>query len=111
MVFAREIAAAEDDVSTKVLGRSARARIEASRGLFQDAQRLARDAVALSESTDDPNMRGDTLVDLAMVLVAGCDRVGAAAAIDASLQLDRTKGNIAPGASTRRLMAAAIRRD
>ncbi|HKE53737.1 MAG TPA: adenylate/guanylate cyclase domain-containing protein [Actinomycetota bacterium] len=111
MVSASEIAAAEDDVSTQVLGRSARARIEASRGLFKDGERLARDAVALSESTDDLNMRGDTLVDLAMVLVAGGDGEGAAAAFDAALELYRAKGNIAAEASTRRAMEAAVGQD
>jgi hypothetical protein len=111
MVSASEIAAAEDDVSTQVLGRSARARIEASRGLFQDGERLARDAVALSESTDDLNMRGDTLVDLAMVLVAGGDGEGAATAFDAALELYRAKGNIAAEASTRRAMEAAVGQD
>jgi class 3 adenylate cyclase/tetratricopeptide (TPR) repeat protein len=102
MVSASELAGAEDDVSTQVLARSARARIESGRGGSEEAERLARDAVALSETTDDLNMRGDTLVDLATVLVAAGDRQGAGEAFDAALELYGAKGNVAAVASTRR---------
>jgi hypothetical protein len=60
----------------------------------------------LSETTDDLNMRGDTLVDLATVLLTAGDRDGAAEAFDAGLELYRSKGNTAAAASTRRLMAS-----
>ena len=109
MVSASELAGAEDDVTTQVLGRSARARIQAGRGRYSEAERLARDAVALSEATDDLNMRGDTLVDLATVLIAGGDREGAEVAFDAALELYGAKGNIAAETSTRRAMAAMVR--
>jgi predicted ATPase/class 3 adenylate cyclase len=104
MVAASEHAGAEDDVSTQVLGRSARARIESGRGHSKESQRLARDAVRLSETTDDLNMRGDTLVDLAKVLLAAGDRDGAAEACEEALGLYGSKGNVAAAASTRRIM-------
>ena len=56
-------------------------------------------------------MRGDTLVDLATVLVAAGDRDGAAAAFGEALELYRAKGNIAAEASTRRAMEAAVGQD
>jgi predicted ATPase/class 3 adenylate cyclase len=102
MVSASELAGAEDDVSTQVLSRSARARIASGRGRAEEAERLARDAVRLSETTDDLNMRGDTLVDLATVLLAAGDRDGAAAALEAAFALYGSKGNVAAVAANRR---------
>ncbi len=105
MVSAGELTGAEDDVSTRVLGRSARARIQAGRGRYEEAARIARDAVTISETTDDLNMRGDTLVSLATVLLASGDRDGAGVAFEAALRLYASKGNAAAVASTRRRMA------
>ena len=105
MVSASELAGAEDDVTTQVLGRSAKARIHAGRGRYLEAERLARDAVALSETTDDLNMRGDTLVDLATVLLSAADLDGAMEAFDAALTLYESKGNRVSAASTRRRMS------
>jgi class 3 adenylate cyclase/tetratricopeptide (TPR) repeat protein len=102
MVSASELAGAEDDVSTQVLARSARARIESGRGNSEEAERLARDAVALSETTDDLNMRGDTLVELATVLLEAGDRNGAERAFEAALALYRSKGNVAAVAAVGR---------
>jgi tetratricopeptide (TPR) repeat protein len=108
MVTASELAGAEDDVSTQVLGRSARARIRAARGQYSEAERLARDAVARAAETDDLNMRGDTLVDLGEVLAAAGDRVGAAAALGPARELYLAKGNaVAADATGRRLAGLA----
>jgi tetratricopeptide (TPR) repeat protein len=93
-------------VSTQVLGRSARARVLAARGSFDEAQRLARDAVERSEATDDLNMRGDTLVDLGEVLDAAGDREGAVAALDSALRLYEEKRNAAAVEVTRRRRSA-----
>ena len=106
LVSASELAGAEDDVTTQVLGRSARARIESARGRSEEAERLARDAVKLAATTDDLNMRGDTLVDLATVLLAAGDRDGAAEVFESALALYGSKGNVAAEAATRRLMAS-----
>jgi class 3 adenylate cyclase/tetratricopeptide (TPR) repeat protein len=105
LVSASEIAGAEDDVSTQVLGRSARARIEAGRGRQAEAERLAREAVALSEATDDLNMRGDTLVDLGEVLSAAGNQGGVATALESALRLYESKGNAVAADSTRRRLA------
>ena len=95
MVSASELAGAEDDVSTQVLGRSARARILAARGRYEEAERIARDAVGRSEETDDLNMRGDTLLDLGEVLSAAGNRDGAVSAVEHALELFEVKGNAA----------------
>ena len=105
LVVASELAGAEDDVSTQVLGRAARARVLGSRGLGEEAERLARDAVALSEETDDLNMRGDTYVNLAEVLATAGDRGGAGTALASALELYLAKGNVAAAANTRERLA------
>jgi class 3 adenylate cyclase/tetratricopeptide (TPR) repeat protein len=110
-VAASEVAGAEDDVSTQVLGRSARARIQAGRGLYDEAAKLARDAVALSEATDDLNMRGDTLADLGDVLSAAGEEVGASSAFASALQLYEAKGNAVAATAIRHRLTDPSQRD
>jgi class 3 adenylate cyclase/tetratricopeptide (TPR) repeat protein len=105
MVSASELAGAEDDVSTQVLGRSARARILAARGRYEEAERIARDAVRRSEETDDLNMRGDTLIDLGEVLFAAGERDGFVSAIEHALELYEAKGNSAAVQAARRRLS------
>jgi ATP/maltotriose-dependent transcriptional regulator MalT len=102
MVSASELAGAEDDVSTHVLGQSARARILAAQGRHEEAERIARDAVGRSEETDDLNMRGDTLLDLCRVLSDAGERDGAVSAVEQALKLYEAKGNSAAVAAARR---------
>jgi tetratricopeptide (TPR) repeat protein len=102
MVSASELAGAEDDVSTHVLGQSARARILAAQGRYDEAERIARDAVGRAEETDDLNMRGDTLLDLGRVLSEAGEREGALSAAEQALRLYEAKGNAAAVAATRR---------
>ncbi len=67
-----EAAGAPDDVITQLLIRQVRAKILARRGTLEEAERLARDAVALSEPTDSLEVKANALCDLATVLgVAG----------------------------------------
>jgi tetratricopeptide (TPR) repeat protein len=106
MISLSEHAGAEDDVSTQVLGRSARARILAARGRAEEADRFARDAVERSEATDDLNMRADTLVELGEVLRTAGDRAGAEAALASALELYEAKGNSSAAEATRRRLAA-----
>jgi len=102
MESASEFAAAEDDVSTHVLGQSARARILAAQGRHEEAERVARHAVGRAEETDDLNMRGDALLDLGRVLSEAGDRDGAVFAVEQSLSLYQAKGNSAAVAAARR---------
>jgi tetratricopeptide (TPR) repeat protein len=102
MVSASELAGAEDDVSTHVLGQSARARILAAQGRHEEAERIARKAVGRAEETDDLNMRGDTLLDLGQVLSEAGERDGAVFAVEQALGLYEAKGNSAAAAAARR---------
>jgi tetratricopeptide (TPR) repeat protein len=103
MVSASELAGAEDDMSTYVLGQSARARILAAQGRHEEAERVARDAVGRAEETDDLNMRADALLDLGRVLSEAGDRDGAVIVVQQALSLYEAKGNSAA-------VAAALRR-
>jgi class 3 adenylate cyclase/tetratricopeptide (TPR) repeat protein len=88
-----EETAAEDDLSSQILWRSARALHLARRGAVDEARDLIERAVLIADSTDDINMRADALLDLSEVSsVAG--RAGEAAeATRHALDLYQRKGN------------------
>ena len=85
--------AATDDICTQLLWRSVRAKIFARRGSLQEAEALAREAVALGEQTDELNRRARVLLDLGEVLQLGGKPVEAGAAIELGLELFERKGN------------------
>jgi tetratricopeptide (TPR) repeat protein len=64
-------AGAEDDITTQVLWRSARAKVLAARGELGSAEKLVREAVAIAAETDDVNMHADALMDLALLAASG----------------------------------------
>jgi tetratricopeptide (TPR) repeat protein len=97
-------AASEDDGFTQALWRSARAKVLASRGDFEEALRLAREAVAIAQPTDWLNTRGDTLSDLAEVLRL-CDRPAEAVSpLESAVTLYEQKGNLVAAAKTQALL-------
>jgi tetratricopeptide (TPR) repeat protein len=63
----RELSESEDAV-TEALWRQVGALVHASRGEHGDAERLAREAIAIIETTDGLRWQGDAHTDLAMVL-------------------------------------------
>jgi class 3 adenylate cyclase/tetratricopeptide (TPR) repeat protein len=68
-----EESAARDDISTRTLILEVRAKLLSGRGKHADAQRLAREAVQIADTTDSLSMQGDALASLARVLeAAGC---------------------------------------
>jgi predicted ATPase/class 3 adenylate cyclase len=96
--------AAEDDLSTQVMWRSARANVLAGRGRHPEAERLALEALRLAAETDDLNMHADTLMDLAEVLrLAGRDAEASRAAEEA-LDLYRQKGNLVSAERAERVL-------
>jgi class 3 adenylate cyclase/tetratricopeptide (TPR) repeat protein len=95
-------AAAEDDVASQVLWRSARARILVATGGLDEAEAVARQALALVERTDDVNMHADTLAVLADVLIAQGRPEEATAALDRAVELYAAKGNTAAADASRR---------
>ena len=93
--------AASDDITSQFRWRSVRAKILAARGAFDEAERLAREAVELIGRSEDPNSQGEALLDLAEVL-RGADRpTEAAEAARAALGLFERKGNTVSAAIAR----------
>ena len=96
----------EHDIATQVLWRQVQARVESHRGRHAEAEALAREAVARSESTDALNMQGDALADLAEVLVEAGRLDEAATAFRAALERYERKRNVAAAAQVRARVAA-----
>ena len=63
-------------------------------------------AVAVAERTDDLNMHGDVLVDLAEVLTAAGDRRAADDALERAEGLFEAKGNVVQAETARRRRSA-----
>ncbi|MDQ3894056.1 MAG: tetratricopeptide repeat protein, partial [Actinomycetota bacterium] len=91
----------EHDVMTQVLWRQVQALVHASRAEHDEADRLARDAVAVAERTDGLNLQGDALCDLAEVLAAAGRIDEAAAALEQALERYERKKNLATAAQVR----------
>ncbi|HEX2433206.1 MAG TPA: tetratricopeptide repeat protein [Gaiellaceae bacterium] len=77
------------------LWRQVQARVHAHRGEHGEAERLAREAIAIVERTDILNNQADALSDLAEVLAASDRGEDAAAALDAALERYERKKNLA----------------
>ena len=84
-----------DDVLNEMLWRQPRAKVLARRGEHGEADRLAREAVAIGEETDLLDAHGDAYADLAEVLLLGGDAADAAAALEQALARYQRKGNLA----------------
>ena len=85
---------AEDDVSARVHLYSARARALAVVGRLEEAELLARDAVAHARKTDFLVMHGDALSALAEVLDETGDAAGARVLLEEALELFRAKEHL-----------------
>jgi len=100
----REIANG-DDPSDQMLWRRARALVDSSRGHHAEAERLAREAVAITGRTDALNWQGDALSDLAEVLHAAGRADEAEATLTQALERYERKLNLAQAAQTRARLA------
>ncbi len=97
--------ASADDTITQAIWRGALAKVRARAGECQQAEILAREAVALVESTDLLSHRGDAMLDLAEVL-RSCERHDEAErAIRDGLAQYELKGNAAAAERARLLLA------
>lgn len=85
---------ASDDAITQMLWRQVRAKVLARRGEGEEAERLAREAVAIGEETDMLDQQGDAYADLAEVLLIGEKADEAVAALEQALERHERKGNI-----------------
>jgi class 3 adenylate cyclase/tetratricopeptide (TPR) repeat protein len=87
------------------LWRQVQARVHAHRGEHLEAERLAREAVALVERTDQLTYQGDALCDLAEVLAAADRSDEAAEALEQALERYERKKNLAMVAQVRPRLA------
>ena len=85
--------AAEDDLASQVVGRSAMALVLASRDAFDEAERLAREAVQMYEEAECPEGQGDATMTLAEVLRAADKISDAERAAREALAFYQRKGN------------------
>jgi predicted ATPase len=89
-----EGATAPDDLSPGVQWRALRAKLLARQGDLEQAEALAREAVALAAETDFLVLRGDALMDLAEVLRAAGREADAVPFVEQALELYEQKGNV-----------------
>ena len=81
----------DDDALTQSLWRQVAALVKSNRGDHSEAERLAREAVAITERTDAAVLRGDALYDLGEVLAAGSRHEAAEAAFQGALAVYERK--------------------
>jgi tetratricopeptide (TPR) repeat protein len=89
-----ETLAAPDDRLSQALWRQVRAKLHARAGRAADAERLAREAVALLGETDMVDYHARAVIDLADVLRAVDLPDEASAALAAAIELFEAKGNL-----------------
>jgi tetratricopeptide (TPR) repeat protein len=85
---------ASGDAATQLLWRVVRAKVLARRGDYVEAERLARDAVAIGEPMDDLNAQADASACLAEVLEAAGHHEAATAEMARARALYVQKGNL-----------------
>ena len=85
--------------------RAGRAKLLARRGDLDEAEALAREAVALAAETEFVDLRGDSLLALAEVLRLAGRTDEAAEAMRQALALWEAKGNVIYAERTRALLA------
>jgi class 3 adenylate cyclase/tetratricopeptide (TPR) repeat protein len=90
---AEELGAPEDAV-THMLWRQARARVAARRGEYAEAERLAREAIAIGERTEDLNSKAEARADLGEILALAGRREEGARAIEEALGRFEAKENV-----------------
>jgi class 3 adenylate cyclase/predicted ATPase/DNA-binding SARP family transcriptional activator len=96
-----EEAAADDDLDPQVLSRMTRAKVLARWERFELAERLAHEAVRMSEPTDMLNLRATALADLAEVLCLAGRPTEAASTLRQAIHLYDKKGNVVSAAKAR----------
>jgi class 3 adenylate cyclase/tetratricopeptide (TPR) repeat protein len=101
MLSASAAASADDDVTTRVLGRAIQAKLLARRGQLNEAEVVAREAVALAAETEYVDLRGESLLALGEVLRLASRPSEGAETMQEALDLWEAKGNMRFAARTR----------
>jgi tetratricopeptide (TPR) repeat protein len=100
----REVAT-ESQLDTQIKWRALKAVVLARRGIFDEAERLANEAVALAEQSKQPDSQAEALADLADVLQRAGDAEAAAGYAERALQRYELKGNLVAASRIRRWLA------
>jgi ATP/maltotriose-dependent transcriptional regulator MalT len=100
---------ASDDLATQALWRQVEAKVLARRGDVEDAERLAREAVAITDPTQNLTFRAGSLVDLGAVLELIGKPEDARVALARALDLYERKGNVVMAERTRTRLSDASR--
>ena len=90
-----------DDAESEMLWRQVRAKVLARRGEHADAERLAREAVAICEGTEILDAQADVYADLGEVLDLADHPIEAVEAFEVALERYQRKGNLVMAARTR----------
>jgi tetratricopeptide (TPR) repeat protein len=93
------------DFASNVIATSARAMVAARRGAFEDAEKMARDAIAQIEAGDFINDQADARMALAEVLQLAGRAPEAAEVVQEALNRYRAKGNVTQSASAEARLA------
>jgi len=93
---------ADDDFVTQSESRQIRALVAARRGLLEEAEHLAREAVAITDATDAWSVRGEAMATLAQVIDTAGRRPEAQAAMEEALRLFSRKGDRAAADEAKR---------
>jgi tetratricopeptide (TPR) repeat protein len=96
---------ASDDVASQSGGRLMQAEVLSARGQHEEAEALAREAVAIMEATDYLAFRGNALVHLAKILRAASKHAEAVEAAGRAVELYEGKGATFFVEHTRQLIA------
>jgi class 3 adenylate cyclase/tetratricopeptide (TPR) repeat protein len=96
-----------DDVLSQVIWRGARAKLTAATGAYEEAERIARDAVAIVSQTTELSLYGDALVDLGEVLRLSGRESEAQPILSEALALYERKGDRVSSERTRDLLLVA----
>lgn len=106
-----EETAAGEDALSQILWRRARAAVLAHQGDLDRALVLAREAVALAESTDALNVKGAAFMDLAEVLRLSGRGGEAIPVAERAVALFDQKGNVVSAERARRTLTELVARD
>jgi tetratricopeptide (TPR) repeat protein len=98
--------ASSEDVASQTGWRTAKAMVLLDRGELDEAERLAREAVALAESGDAPDEHGDALGMLAEVVILGGRPEEAGPLLREAIDRYERKGNVMSAARVRARLAA-----
>ena len=94
-----------DDIASQVRGRAVKAKLLAAKGEYDAAYHLAREAVGLSDDTDDLFMQGQVLMAQAEVLRLGGREAEAIPVLRQAVEVSERKGNVVTAQQARALLA------